>query len=90
MIRADYGKSLGLRDVDASAAPDLGEVVDWRNLVAPGRIRRSVAGRNSFQDLTGTADQQPAAFVRRITARVRDDRRQRFAVDSDVRQPGPR
>jgi len=90
MIRADDGKTLGLRDVDASAAPDLGEVVDWRNLVAPGRIRRSVAGRNSFQDLTGTADQQPAAFVRRITARVRDDRCQRFAVDSDVRQPGPR
>src|SRR5262245_18872495 len=36
------------------------------------------------------ADEQSAAFARRITPRVRDDRRQRFAIDSDVRQPGPR
>src|SRR5262245_60042052 len=36
------------------------------------------------------ADEQAATFIGGVTPRVRDDRRQRFAIDSDVRQPGPR
>ena len=46
--------------------------------------------RFTFSRPVGAADQQSAAFIRRITPRVRDDRRQRFAIDPDVRQSGPR
>jgi hypothetical protein len=46
--------------------------------------------RFAYSRPVGAADQQSAAFVGRITSCVRDDRRQRFAIDSDVRQPGPR
>ena len=92
MIGADDGESLRLRLVDATAAANLREVVDGRDLVTPRRVVRAVAARNGFEDgrPVGSANQQSAAFIRRITPRVRDDRGQRFAIDSNVRQPGPR
>ena len=92
MIGADNGESLRLRLVDAAAASDLREVVDRRNFIPPHRIRRAVAAGDRFEDgrPVGAADEQSAAFIGRIAPRVRDDRRQRFAIDSDVRQPGPR
>src|SRR5262245_61588572 len=43
-----------------------------------------------FRRPLGATDEQAATFIRGVTPRVRDDRRQRFAIDSDVRQPGPR
>src|SRR5258705_3249952 len=97
MIGADHRETLRLRLVDTAAASDLREVVDGRDFVAPGRIRRTVAAGNCFQygrslyvgagfsrpfDFrrpTQSANQQSAALTWRITSRVRDNRRQRFA-----------
>src|SRR5262245_5667768 len=90
MISADDGETLRLRLVDTAAAPDLCEVVDWRDFVPPRWILRAIARWNSLEDFARTADEQSAAFIGRITARVRNNRRQRFPIDSDVRQPGPR
>jgi len=102
MIGADDGESLRLRRVDAAAASDLREVVDRRNFVLPRWIGGAVTARDRFEDgrpfyvgagfsrPVGAADQQSAAFIGRITPCVRDDRRERFAIDSNVRQPGPR
>jgi len=102
MVDADDGESLRLRLVDAAAASDLREVVDGRDFVAPRRVVRAVAAGDRFEDgrpsyvgagfsrPVGAADQQSAAFIGRITPCVRDDRRERFAIDSNVRQPGPR
>jgi hypothetical protein len=127
MIGADDGEALRLRLVDAAAASDLREVIDWRDFVPPRRVRGAVAAGNCFEYVgsgfsrtyrvgtgfsrtyrVGTgfsrtyrvgagfsrpmraADEQSAAFLRRITPRVRDDCGQCFAIDSDVRQPGPR
>jgi hypothetical protein len=46
--------------------------------------------RFTFSWRGAAPDQQSTAFIGRITPRMRDDRRQRFAIDSDVRQPAPR
>ena len=92
MVGADDGESFRLRLVDAAAAANLREIVDGRDLVAARRVVRAIAAGDGFEDgrPVGAANQQSAAFVGRVTPRVRDDRRQRFAIDSDVRQPGPR
>ena len=90
VIGTDDGEALRLGRIDPAAAVDLGEVVNRRDFVAPRRVRCAVARGHSLQDFTRTADEQSAAFVGRVTPRVRDDRRQRFAIDADVRQPGPR
>jgi len=58
------------------------------------RFSRTYSARFSrtcrFRQPLGAADEQAATFIGGVTPRVRDDRRQRFAIDSDVRQPGPR
>lgn len=98
MIGADDSEALRLGRVDPAAAADLGEVVDRRDFVPSRWIRGAIAARDRFQDgrpfhfnrPMGAADEQSAAFIGRVTSRMRDDRGQRFAIDSDVRQPGPR
>jgi hypothetical protein len=66
---------------------DLGKEVGGRNFVASGGIGSRVVRRNGLEDFTRTPDEQTAAFIGRVTSGVGNNRRQRFAIDADLRQP---
>ena len=85
MIGADDFVPLAGFGGEGSAPPHLPNVLDGRNLESPDGIGRDVGRGDSLDDQVVCADQQAAAFVRHLCARMRRNRVESPCEDPDER-----